>query len=287
MAAVFQILRFHIVCIASLATLCFGWLLTGHDAWLAAAACALDWTLVNVMNRVADLAEDRINGVPGVALIERHGRVFTWAASAALVGSLALGFAVVPALAPHRIAFHAIGLAYNFKLLPTRRGWTRLKETYVWKNVSSAGLFVLSCLLYPAAVAGFEVSLPRLLWLCAFFFPLELTYEIIYDLRDIAGDKLEDVPTLPVVHGQAASFKIVEGLLAASAAALVAGFLLGGLRFRELLLLAAVAQQALFFELRVKRKVTQADCVLLTYLGAAQVLSFQLWAWAGLPLGPP
>src|SRR4051812_43428518 len=127
MGAVFQILRFHIVCIAALATLCFGWLLTGRDAWLAAALCALDWMLVNVMNRVADLAEDRANGVPGVALIERHGRLFTWAASATLLGSLLLGIALVPSLSPYRIAFHAIGLAYNFKLLPTGRGWTRFK----------------------------------------------------------------------------------------------------------------------------------------------------------------
>ena len=170
--------------------------------------------------------------------------------------------------------------------LHERVAGARFKETYVGKNVSSAGLFIISCLLYPSALANFQVDLARLGWLCAFFFPLELTYEIIYDLRDVAGDRLERVPTLPVVHGEAASHRVVEALLVASALALIAGFAFGHLRVRELMLLAAVVQQALFFELRVKRQVTQADCILLTYLGAAQVLSFQLWAWAGLPLGP-
>ena len=47
-----------------------------------------------------------------------------------------------------------------------------------------------------------------------------------------------------------------------------------------------VVQQALFFELRVKKQVTARDCIFLTYLGAAQVLSYNVWIWLGLPLGP-
>jgi len=276
-----QVLRLHIIAIATAAALCFGWLLTGRTPWLAALACALDWLVVNLANRVADIEEDRKNGVAGTDFVARHARALTAACALLVAASLpALHFT---GLTPLRLAFHALGLAYNYRVLPGRR---RFKETYLWKNASSAALFVLSCLLYPAALAGWDVSWARLAWLAAFFFPLEMTYEIIYDLRDVEGDRAQGVRTFPVVHGPRAAWRIVEALIAASAAALVAGWLSGALRVRELLLLAAPVQQALLFELRIKRSVTQRDCIALTWLGAAQVFSYLLWAWAGLPLGP-
>ena len=285
MRTLFQLSRFHIICIAAVTSLTFGWLLTGHDLWIAVAVCALDWFLVNLMNRVADLAEDRKNGVGGTAFVARHERALTIGAVALLVASFPITHLVAPRLTPWRLLFEAIGLAYNYRVIPSLSGLTRFKETYLVKNTSSAALFLISCLAYPAALAGSPLPWARLLWLAAFFFPLELTYEIIYDLRDVEGDRAERVPTFPVEHGLATSHRIIESLLLISAAALVAGYLSGSLRFRELVLIFGVVQQALFFELRIKRRVTQLDCIFLTYIGAAQVLSYNVWVWSGLPLG--
>ena len=286
MGTFFHISRFHILCIAGLASLCFGWLLTGSFLWAAPAVCTLDWFLVNLQNRIADLAEDRTNGVAGTDFVDRNTRALTIGSWLLLVGSFPVLHLLEPRLTWLRLGFQLIGLAYNYRLLPAPGGRTRFKETYFFKNTSSAALFLISCLAYPSALADWAVPLPRALWLAAFFFPLELTYEIIYDLRDVAGDRAERVPTFPVVHGERTSHLIVESLIALSAAALIAGFTVGQLRVRELVLIAAPIQQLLFFELRVKRQVTQRDAVLLTYLGAAQVLSYCCWVWAGLPLGP-
>ena len=286
LATLFQISRFHIICIASVTALTFGWLLTGHDLWLAPAVCALDWFLVNLMNRIADLVEDRANGVRGTDFVDRHARALTFGSIALLVGSFPALYLVAPALTLPRLAFQLIGLAYNYRLLPSPRGRTRFKETYLLKNTSSAVLFLLSTLIYPAALAGWDVSWTRVAWLAAFFFPLELTYEVIYDLRDVPGDRLEKVPTFPVVHGEHVARRIVEGLLLASAVAVLAGFASGGLRFREFVLVGGVIQQAVYFERRFTRGFTQADTVFLTYLGAAQVFSYNVWVWLGLPLGP-
>ncbi|MHB8876930.1 MAG: hypothetical protein ACYC8T_24805, partial [Myxococcaceae bacterium] len=71
--AFFHLSRFHIIAIASLACVAFGWLFSGSFLWAAAALCALDWFIVNLTNRVADLAEDRINGIPGTDLISKNG----------------------------------------------------------------------------------------------------------------------------------------------------------------------------------------------------------------------
>ena len=299
LGTLFHISRFHIICIASATSLTFGWLLTGRDLWLAPAVCALDWFLVNLMNRIADLTEDRVNAVVGTDFIDRNARVLTVASVLLLLGSFPAVWLIAPALTLPRLAFQVIGLAYNYRILPSPSGLTRFKETYLFKNSSSAVLFLLSCIVYPLALAGAPFNAARALWLAAFFFPLELTYEVIYDLRDIEGDRLGKVPTFPVVHGEAGAYRIIEGLLTASAAALVVGYAVGALRFRELVLIAGVAQQALFFHFKVKRPaasrpmgplllptLTQRDCVFLTYLGASQVAAYNLWVWAGLPLGP-
>jgi 4-hydroxybenzoate polyprenyltransferase len=281
----FQISRFHIICIASVTSLTFGWLLTGRDLWLAPAVCALDWFLVNLMNRIADLVEDRANGVGGTDFVDRHAGPLTLGSVVLLVGSFPALHAIVPMLTVPRLAFQVVGLAYNYRLIPWLPRRTRFKEMYLLKNSSSAGLFILSTLLYPAALVDWNVSWARVAWLAAFFFPLELTYEIIYDLRDVAGDRLEAVPTFPVVHGEQVSRRIVECLLLVSGLALLAGFGTGGLRFREVVLLGGVIQQAIYFERKFASGFTQADCVFLTYLGAAQVASYNVWIWLGLPLG--
>ena len=53
--------------------------------------------------------------------------------------------------------------------------------------------------------------------LIGFFLPLEITYEILYDLRDVNGDRALEVPTFPVVHGVAWSHRAIDLLLVLSA----------------------------------------------------------------------
>src|SRR5205807_1727263 len=91
LATFFHISRFHIICIASVTAVAFGWLLTDRLAWLPAAFCALDWFLVNLMNRIADLREDRLNGIAGTDFVDRNSRALTYGSIALLVGSFPLG----------------------------------------------------------------------------------------------------------------------------------------------------------------------------------------------------
>ena len=66
--ALVGVTRPHIVAIAALACLTFGHALNGGYPWLAVAFCALDWFLVNLLNRVVDFGEDRTNRVEGTEL---------------------------------------------------------------------------------------------------------------------------------------------------------------------------------------------------------------------------
>lgn len=275
--------RLHILAIATFACLVFGWLLTGQWIVFAAVLCCVDWFIVNLVNRVADLAEDRANGIVGTDLVSSHGRLFEVGCAVLMIGSLVAVHLVMPWLTVYRVAFHLIGLGYNYKLIPWPSGRTRFKETYFFKNFSSAVLFILSTMAYPLVMAQAPVNPLYLALLIAFFLPLEMTYEIIYDLRDVKGDAELRVPTFPVIHGVTTSHRIIDTFLLLSALALISGGVLGVFRFREIVLIAAPIQQAIYFHWKLKKEPTPSRCIFVTWLGAAQVLAYVIWVNVGLP----
>jgi len=279
-----HVTRMHIIAIACLAALTFGWLMTGQRLWSAVVFCAIDWFIVNFVNRAVDLAEDRANGIAGTDLVGRHQRLIEAGCLALMLVSLVLGHFVAPELTPWRIAFSVIGLAYNYRLIPWPGGRTRFKEMYFAKNFSSGGLFLVSTLAYPAILGTAHVSAGYLAVLICFFLPLEITYEIIYDLRDIDGDAALHVPTFPVVHGAANSHRIIYGLLAVSAASLGSGAALGIIALKEFVLIGGVIQQALYFQARLLKACTPERCIFVTWLGAGQIASYHVWILAGLPI---
>lgn len=287
------ITRFHILLIGAVAAVVFGWLMTGRYPWALGAIAGLDWFLINLMNRVTDLEEDRQNGIRGTERVARQKTAITIGSFALLVGSIVATHFVWPALTPWRIAVQLIGLGYNYKLVPTPRGWSRFKELYFFKNFGSSVLFVLTCFVYPLAVAADEgipriVGWPAIATLVLFFIPFELTYEILYDLRDLEGDRAQGVPTYPVVHGALRSRQIIDGLLLGASVVLVVGVLAGWLGLRELLMLVAPALQLALYRRWWARGLTPRDCIVLTHVGTAQLVLFlvgtAVWRAAGLPI---
>ncbi len=147
--------RVHIVAIAALGTFTFGWLFTGTYPWLLSAVCALDWFLVNLLNRVVDLPEDRANGIVGTDFVARHAPVVRAGAFGVLFASLVIVHLAIPAVTVLRLAFHGLGLIYNWPLLPHG---VRIKQLYVLKNVASATGFMLTCFAYPLAASRGELA---------------------------------------------------------------------------------------------------------------------------------
>jgi 4-hydroxybenzoate polyprenyltransferase len=286
-ALVASISRLHIVVIGALGTLTFGWLFTGHRPWLLAGVCALDWFLVNLLNRVVDLKEDALNRITGTDFVGRHRTAILRLGFATLFVSLAVVHLVAPLVTPLRIAFHALGFAYNWPLLPGRR---RIKELYFWKNTASATGFLLTVFGYPlAAVYGGQAGLAAgvtpgtILFSIAFFFSFELSYEVIYDLRDAVGDAAAGVRSYAVVHGERGAVRIVDLLIGASIAALVAGYLVGAVPWRIAVMGVAPALQLVLYKRFLARGITSADCVRITWLGAGLLAAYHLWVIAGLP----
>lgn len=279
--------RLHIVAIAALGTLTFGWLFTGQRPWALAAITALDWFLVNLLNRVVDLKEDRANQIVGTDWVGRNRRALVWGGFGLLGSSFVVLGLVYPELIGLRIAYHGLGLAYNWRLLP---GGRRIKELYFFKNTASATGFMLTVFGYPLAqiVSGSASFAPGVGWgtvafAAGFFFLFELSYEVIYDLRDAPGDTLAGVRTFVVVHGQAGAVHIIDGLLLGAAACLAAGYLAGPVPWRLFVMIAAPGLQAVLYKRALARGLGSGDCIRATWLGAGLLAAYHLWVVFGLP----
>jgi 4-hydroxybenzoate polyprenyltransferase len=271
------------------ATVVFGWLMSGRYFWSLAWVTGVDWFLINLLNRVTDIAEDTRNGIVGTERVARRARVLTVGCFVLMAVTFGVTHRVWPALTPWRVAVQCIGLGYNYKIVPTLSGLSRFKEMYFFKNFGSSVLFVLTGFVYPWVVGhgAHTLTWMGVATLAVFFVLFELTYEILYDLRDLEGDRAEGVPTYPVVHGPERARQIVDGLLVTSALVILGGFLYGTLGVREGLMVAAPGVQYKFYRPRYDRGLTSWDCIALTHLATVLLWFFLLgtflWLRAGMP----
>lgn len=285
-----SISRFHIVVIAAMGTFTFGWLFTGVYPWALAGLCALDWFVVNLLNRVVDLDEDRHNRITGVAFVDKNRKAITVAGFTLLFGSLVAAAPFFPiGLTLLRAAYHTLGLTYNWPLLPGRR---RIKALYFWKNTASAIGFMLTVFLYPLSVAGWGldpsqlapgITMATIAVTAVYFFLFELSYEVIYDLRDEPGDRVAKVMTYPVVHGMTGAMRIIDTLIAVSSLVLIVGFAAGVVPWRIFVMILAPILNLVAYKRFMRRGITSRDCVRLTWLGAGLLIAYHLWVVVGLP----
>ncbi len=281
--------RLHIMAIGAMGTFTFAWAFTGRHMWALALVSGVDWFVVNLLNRAVDLEEDKVNRIKGTGFVERHRRGVIVTGFAVLGLTLVGVHLVMPEITALRVIFHSLGLAYNWPLLP---GGRRIKELYFFKNSASAMGFVLTVFLYPLAVAGWgapEGALladvtPAAVVLAGLFFVLfELSYEVVYDLRDVEGDRAAGVRSYPAVHGIDGAARIVDGLIVCSFLVAVVGYAAGALPWRITIMAAAPLVNLVFYKRALRRGITSGDCVSLTWLGVMLLTVYHLWVAAGLP----
>lgn len=285
LAVLSSLTRPHIVALASLACLTFGHVFFGGYPWVAAVFCAIDWFLVNLLNRVVDLHEDRVNAVRGAEAATRNRRILLVLGFTVLGLSFGVQVLAWPALLPWRLAYHALGFAYNWPLLP---GGRRIKQLYAAKNLASAAGFLLTVFGYPLSLAQVGPPLGGLLLTGLFFLLFELSYEVVYDLRDRAGDAAAGIRTFPVVHGDRGAVRIVYGLLAASLVPLLLGWSLGRVPWSVAIMGAAPLLQGAWVAWRLRRGALRGgDCVAMTWGAASLFVVWHAWEILGLPGAGP
>jgi 4-hydroxybenzoate polyprenyltransferase len=119
---------------------------------------------------------------------------------------------------------------------------------------------------------------------CAFFVLFELSYEVLYDLRDAPGDRAAGVATYPVVHGEAVAMRVVDSLVALSAVLAIGGYVAGAVPWRVVVMVAApIIQIAYYKRITSRREISARDCIRLTWIGCALLASYNVWVSLGLP----
>lgn len=283
--------RLHIALIAGLGAFTFGWLFTGNYPFLIAAVCAMDWYIVNLINRVVDVKEDSATGIAHTEYVRRNRKRILNTTVVMLFVSLVAVFFLKPAITPLRIASHILGACYNWPLLPGKR---RLKQLYFLKNIASGIGFLLTVFGYPLVDAccaeGFHGLPPGISWVTvafsvAFFFLFIQSYEVIYDLRDVLGDTMAGIRTYAVVHGERTSIHIVNGLILSSIMVLVTGYIISVVPWRIFIMVAAPCIQLILFNRASHRGISTADCIRMTWIGVGLLFVYHVWVAARLPGG--
>jgi 4-hydroxybenzoate polyprenyltransferase len=160
-----------------------------------AVACICQW------NRLTDVEEDSLN-CPGdlkdAQAKSQAIKIFCYAA-----GSIAilLRFFTEPTWSTVTLIIFgaAVGYFYNTPLWPSKPH-LRLKNMFIVKNLSSGAGWSAGLLVFPMLRVHAQ---PDWMFFTAFayMFAMVMTYEIMWDMRDTAGDNKAGIKTLPIVLG--------------------------------------------------------------------------------------
>lgn len=152
------------------------------------------------MNRKTDEEEDIVNHPDRFRFTKRfeqqlaHGALVAYVLAAVIAveyGPLAVAVTLVPLLA---------GILYSMPILPRCVGYRRLKEIPVMKNLVVCSSWGSIAVLLPLVVAGAPVTLETVLCLVVFA-SWGFCGSALPDMRDVKGDALSGVKTIPVLIG--------------------------------------------------------------------------------------
>ena len=152
-------------------------------------------------NRLTDVEEDTLNcpdDLKDAQAKSRSIKVFCY--SAGIIAILLAFFTEPTYILAGLIAFGAaIGYFYNTSPLPSKPH-LRLKNMFIIKNLSSGVGWSAGLLVFPMLRAHIQ---PDGMFFTAFvyMFAMVTTYEIMWDIRDVAGDSRAGIRTLPIVLG--------------------------------------------------------------------------------------
>jgi 4-hydroxybenzoate polyprenyltransferase len=157
------------------------------------------------LNKLTDLSEDAINTPERAKLIKKIAVLFKCSLMFSFILSLLLVFSVNVITLPILLFPLFSGIIYSLRLSPNL---PRLKDITAVKNTIVALAWgVLSTLL--PAICLLEKEFMQIIALFYFFFLKSFINSTIFDVRDIEGDTISGVRTIPVVFGRQRTKKLL------------------------------------------------------------------------------
>lgn len=149
------------------------------------------------LNRVTDQEEDAVNMPERSALVQGNEKILLILASVAYIVALFLGWLASPFAALILLVPIVLGIAYS-KDIFSIFGIPRLKDILFVKSFVVALSWAACGALLPAL---YLESLTKLWFLFPFVFIKMFINTVLFDVRDVDGDTLNGVNTVPVVIG--------------------------------------------------------------------------------------
>ena len=152
------------------------------------------------LNRKTDEVEDSVNHFERYSFTKRYGGFLYRTAALAYVGAAVFGlFYGIEAFFVTMIPILS-GILYSIPFLPKGARYSRIKEVPVLKSATVALAWAIPPAFLPVYLLGTGVTLHT--WLIAlFFFTLVFVNTVMFDIRDIIGDRDSGVTTIPVILG--------------------------------------------------------------------------------------
>ncbi|WP_461865208.1 UbiA family prenyltransferase [Thermococcus sp.] len=149
------------------------------------------------INKLTDLNEDEINNPERVGYIKKVAKVLKYAIILSLILAIVLSalsspWAILVVLFPI-----ASGILYSIRISPQ---YPRLKDITGIKNIIIATTWANGTTFLPYLVAE-DVPLSKVALIYYFFFMKSMINTILFDVRDIEGDRINGIKTIPVKLG--------------------------------------------------------------------------------------
>jgi len=196
-----------------------GWGLVYVAAFIQGVECSpgcigimflLGFSVYN-LNRKTDEKEDAVNHQDRYRFTKKYEKYLYTAAIGGCGFALALG-ALYGLLTFLMVLLPLIlGILYSIPCLPPSTGYRRLKEIPVLKNLIVAIAWGIPLTFIPLFVTSTSVTLATavsLVYLSSFVF----IASTLPDIRDIEGDKLAGIRTIPVVIGAERTMTLITGI---------------------------------------------------------------------------
>lgn len=157
------------------------------------------------LNKLTDLKEDLINNPDRAKTIKKIEIIFKFTVTLAFIFSIVLGFMVDTLTLPVIIFPLAIGILYSVKF---SKNLPRLKDITGMKNITIALSWAVVATFLPAIYSSEKRTI--LIILIFYLFSIKsLINSILFDIRDIKGDRENKIRTIPVFLGKNKTIKLL------------------------------------------------------------------------------
>lgn len=150
------------------------------------------------LNKLTDLKEDTINAPERAKLIKKIEPVFKFSLIFSFILSLLLAFSVNVLTLPILLFPLFSGTLYSVKF---SKNLPRLKDILGVKSITIALTWAVGSTFLPAICLPEKEIIPIIIIFYFFFFK-SLINAVLFDVRDIEGDKMSGVRTIPIVFGR-------------------------------------------------------------------------------------